>query len=114
MATGKITTSLQNARTMKYIHNAAVAADDVVVGNGHVLIAVNAALINTEGIYVFRGRAYFPKEASLAINPGDVCYWVAANGNVNKTAAGNTKVGICVEPAAAPDTDVLIEFGENR
>jgi predicted RecA/RadA family phage recombinase len=101
-------------RTLRYTHNAAVAAGDVIVANGQVLVAVNATDADTEGIYVFRGPVEFPKEAALAVGAGEVCYFVAAAGNCNKTAAGNTKVGICTEAALAADTVLLVELGENK
>lgn len=113
MATGIVRGGAGHPRTLKYTNSSAVAAGDVVVINGNVCVAVNAYAANAEGVYVFRGRVEFPKEASLAIAPGEVGYWVAAAGNVNKTSAGNTKIGICVEAAAAADTVVLMELMNN-
>lgn len=114
MATGIVRSGMGHPRTLKYTNSSAVAAGDVVVVNGQVLVAVAAYGANAEGIYVFRGRVEFPKEASLAIAPGEVCYWVAASGNVNKTSSGNTKIGVAVENSATADTVVLIELGENK
>lgn len=108
-----IRSGVKDTRTLKYTHNAAVEAGDVIVGNGQVLVAVNAADANVENVYVFRGKVEFPKEAALAIGVGDVCYWVADT-NINKTAGGNTKAGICTEAALAADTVVLVELGENK
>ncbi len=112
MATGIVRGGAGHPRTLKYTNASAVAAGDVVVINGNVCVAVNAYAANTEGIYVFRGRVEFPKEAALAIAPGEICYWTAA-GNINKTSAGNTKAGICVEAAAAADSVVLVELMNN-
>jgi predicted RecA/RadA family phage recombinase len=114
MAKATVRGSINDARTLKVAHTAAVEPGDVVVNNGQVLVAVNKAAQDVESVFVFRGRVEFPKEAALAINPGDVCYWVAANSNANKTATSNTKLGICVEAALAADTVVLIELGENK
>jgi len=114
MALATVRGGVNQVRTLKLAHTAAVTAREVIVSTGQVLVAANAALINTAATYVFRGPVEFPKEASLAIVPGDVCYWVAANGNVNKTSSGNTKVGICVQAAAAADSVVLVELGENK
>jgi predicted RecA/RadA family phage recombinase len=100
-------------RTLKYTNSNAVAAGDVVVINGNVCVAVNAYGANAEGVYVFRGRVEFPKEASLAVAPGEKVYWVAANGNVNKTSAGNTLCGIAVENSLTTDTIVLCELQNN-
>ena len=114
MATGIVRGGLKDIRTLKYTNASAVAQGDVVVVNGQVLIATNAYAANAEGIYVFRARVEFPKEASLAIAPGEKCYWVAGAGNVNKTSAGNTAIGVCVENALTTDTVVLVELSENR
>src|SRR4030067_2093947 len=114
MATGTVRDSLQNVRTLKLAHSAAVTAGDVIVSNGQVLVAINTALINADNAYVFRGKTEFPKEANLAVNVGDVCYWVAASGNINKTSSGNTKAGICVEASAAADEVVLVMLDENK
>lgn len=114
MATATVRGGVSQVRTLKLAHTAQVGARDVIVSGGQVLVAVNAALANAANTYVFRGPVEFPKEASLAVAVGEVCYWVAANGNVNKTASGNTKVGICVKAAGASDTTVLIELGENK
>lgn len=100
-------------RTLKYANAGAVEAGDVIVANGQVLVAVNAAGAGAENVYIFRGPVEFPKAAALAVAAGEVCYWAGA-GNANKTAQDNTKIGICVEGAAAADTVVLIELGENK
>ena len=114
MAKATVRGGVSQVRTLKLAHTAAVAARDVIVSGGHVLVAANAAAENVATTYVFRGPVEFPKEASLAVAVGEVCYWVAANGNVNKTASGNTKTGICIKAAGASDTTVLIELGENK
>ncbi len=113
MATGIVRGGAGHPRTLKYTNASAVAAGDVVVINGNVCIAVGAYGAGAEGIYVFRGRVEFPKEAALAIAPGEKCYWVAGAGNVNKTASGNTAIGIAVEAAAGADTTVLVELTNN-
>jgi len=100
-------------RTLEYAHTAATAPGDVLVVNGNVVVAVNSADADEDNVYIFRGPVEFPKEAGLAIAPGETCYWVAANGNMNKTASGNTRAGIAKEAAAASDATVLIELQEN-
>lgn len=114
MSTGTMLDGLHNARTLKYLNSNAVAAGAVIVVNGQVLVATKAYGANATGVYVYRGKALLPKEASLAVAPGEVCYWVAANGNVNKTESGNTKLGICVEAAATTDTTVIVMLDENK
>lgn len=100
-------------RTLKLAHTAAVEAEEVIVSNGQVLVAVNAAEADAENTYIYRGPVEFPKEASLAVAVGDVCYWVAANHNINKTNT-NVKTGICIEAALAADSVVLVELSENK
>jgi len=107
MATGTIQDSMQNIRTLMLAHSAAVAVNEVIVSSsGVVLIAINAALANANNSYIYMGKANFPKEAPLVINPGDKVYWDAAAGKITKTAAGNTYCGVCVEAAASADTTV--------
>jgi predicted RecA/RadA family phage recombinase len=114
MATAINRGGIDKVRSLKYTHGSAVARGDVLVVNAQVLVAENAYGANVEGVYIFRCRVEFPKEASLAIAPGEKCYWVAGNGNVNKTSAGNTAIGICVENALTTDSIVLVELSENR
>ena len=114
MAKAIVRGGTNQVRTLRLAHTAAVAAGDVIVSNGQVLVAVNAAEANALNTYVFRGPVEFPKEAPLVIAAGDTCYWVAAAGNCNKTASGNTKLGICTEAAVSAATVVLIELGENK
>lgn len=102
-----------NVKTLKLAHTSAVERDEVIVSNGQVLVAVNTAASGVDNAYVHRGAILFPKEADLAIDPGDVCYWVAAT-NINKTSAGNTKAGICIEKALAADTEVLVDLEPNK
>ncbi len=100
-------------RTLKYAHTAAVTSGDVIVANGQVLVAIGDYDADEEGVYIFRGPVEFPKEAALAIASGEVCYWDGAAGEVDKTDT-NTKTGICIEAAAASDTVALVELGENK
>ncbi len=48
------------------------------------------------------------KEASVVVTQGDALYFVAANGNLNKTASGNTLTGYAYEDAAGADTTVKV------
>lgn len=61
--------------------------------------------LHTEGVFELA------KAGSLAINVGEKVYWVAASNLVNKTASGNTLVGIAVEAAAADATTVKVKLG---
>lgn len=113
MAKATVRSGLEGTRTLKYTNASAVADGDILVLNGQVLVAQGAWGAAAAGIYAFRGRVEFPKEASLAVAPGEVCYYVSAAGSCNKTASGNTMVGIAVEASATTDTTVTVELKEN-
>lgn len=61
--------------------------------------------LETEGVY------QYAKAGSLAIAVGDKLYYVAANDHLNKTASGNSLVGIAVEAAATDATTVKVKLG---
>jgi predicted RecA/RadA family phage recombinase len=113
MAKAFVQGSITDIRTLKYTNASAVTAGDILVLNGNVTVAVATTAAAGTSAYVFRGRVAFPKEASLVVAPGEKLYYVTANGNGNKTSAGNTLVGIAVEAAAAPDATVLVELTNN-
>lgn len=100
--------SITNVRTLKHAHSEATVAGTPIVVNGHVLIPVNSKDADTDNTYVYWGKVRFAKAAALAIDPGEVCYWDAADKNINKDGVGNTPAGICVEAAAADDTTVIV------
>lgn len=108
MATAVECDSIQNLRTLKYTHNAALSVGDIIVANGAVLVAVNKTDADTENVFVYMGKITAPKEANLAIDVLDEVYWDAADGVVTKTAAGNTACGFCQEGAVAADSTVTI------
>lgn len=51
-----------------------------------------------------------PKVAALAIAVGDPVYYDSATGLVNKTASGNTKIGVAVTVAADPSGSVAVRL----
>ncbi len=75
MATGVVSDSLANARTVKIAHTAAVVKGEIIVNNGQVLMAVNAAAISVDTIYIYRGKIEMPKEAALAIDHVRWCHF---------------------------------------
>jgi len=113
MATATVRDGINQVKTLKLAHTAAVSAGDVIVNNGQVLVAVNDASASADNAYIYRGKIEVPKEANLAIAVGDVVYWDATNEVANKTNT-NTKMGICVEASAASDTTVVVMLGENK
>ncbi len=113
MAKAVLRGGLDTLRTLKYAHSAAVEAGDVISVNGQILVACNAYDADELGAYVFRGPVEFPKEAALAIAPGEVCYYDTSAGEADKTNT-NVKIGIARKAAAASDTTVLVELAENK
>lgn len=109
-AFGTVTASdtIQNLRTLRYTHNAALVPGDAIVVNGSLLVAVNTSAADAENVFIYQGKVAIAKQAPLVINALDAVYWVAASSHVNKTSGGNTNCGFCVEAAASADTTVTI------
>lgn len=61
--------------------------------------------INTQGVWELA------KVSALAIAIGDVVYFDNATGLVNKTASGNTRIGLAVSAAANPSASVRVRLG---
>lgn len=73
------------------------------VANGDALTGEPVDL-DVEGVFTL------PKVSALAINPGDKVYWVAADKAVNKTASGNTLIGVATTAAANPSASVNVRL----
>lgn len=99
-------------KTGKKAHSAAVEAGEVVVINGQVVVAINTAAIDIDNAFAYEGSIMVKKTAALAINFGDVVYWDDTAKEMNKTNT-NTKAGVCIEDAAASDTDVVLYLMPN-
>ncbi len=92
----------------------AVTAGNPIVVNGNVRIPHSDIPANELGSVAVGGGVYRVNKASaLAIDDGDIVYWVTASSHVNKTASGNTKFGRAVAAAAANDTTVLVHHQAN-
>ncbi len=113
MATAVLKGGLDSLRTLKLAHSAAVEDGEIITSAGHVLVACNDYAADEEGVYVFRGPVEFPKQASLAIAAGAVCYFDTSAEEVDTTDT-NVMVGIAKKAAAAADTTVLVELAENK
>lgn len=94
-------------------HSAAVEAYEMIVNNGSVAVALNAADADAETSYAMEGPVKFKKKAALAIDEGDKVYFDNTNKEINKTASGNTLAGICTEAAAASDSNVVFAMRMN-
>jgi predicted RecA/RadA family phage recombinase len=88
-----------------------IAAGEIVIIGGTLIGVAERAIANGDvGSVSVEGVYDVAKEAALAISLGDIVYFVAANNNVNKTSAGNTKFGMCVAAALAADTTVKVKI----
>lgn len=87
----------------------ASAGDVVKIGNMIGIAAGDAAegdSLDIELVGVFE----LPKTEALEISVGDKVYWDAANSVVNKTASGNTLLGIAVAAAANPSATARVRL----
>lgn len=87
-----------------------IAPADVLSGAGVLVgsifgVAEFDALSGTAVELNLTGVVELPKTSALAINVGDKVYWDNTAKVVNKTASGNTLVGVAVTSADAPSTE---------
>ena len=108
MPTGTIADTIQNTRTLLLAHTVGVTAEDIIVSNNNLLVAVNTALANAPNAYVWMGKVIFPKATGKTFSPGDRVYWDAGAGKITDVASGNTFCGLCIEPAASADTSIVL------
>jgi predicted RecA/RadA family phage recombinase len=73
-------------------------------------VAANDVLQAASGEFVTEGVFTLPKTAALEINIGDKVYWDDAAKEVNKTAQGNTYVGVAIAHAANPSATAEIRL----
>ncbi len=108
---------VNNLKTLKLAHTAAVGAGEIIEANGNILVAVSAAEANVANIYIHRGRVAFPKAtgASTAIVANTKVYWDVLAGVATVSAATGTNklIGTTVEAAGDSDAEVLVMLGEN-
>ena len=101
---------VQRGDTLDIIASADVASGDVVIKGSIIGIAnADAAIGDTFALDVV-GVFNLPKVAALAIGQGDTVYWDSANGLVNKTAGGNTKLGVATEAVPNPSANVSVRL----
>ena len=73
-------------------------------------VAADAVANGATGEFLTEGVVTIAKTSALAIAVGDILYWDDTNKVVNKTSAGNTKVGVAVSAAANPSATVQIKL----
>ena len=91
------------------------APADVASGAGALvgsIFGVAAATYASGATGEFKTKGVFelPKTSALAISVGDKVYWDNTAKEVNKTASGNTLVGVAVSAAANPSSTVNVRL----
>lgn len=73
-------------------------------------VASESALSGEDLAIVTRGVFALPKVSALAVAIGDKVYWDDTAKLVNKTASGNTLIGVAVSAAANPSGTVDVRL----
>jgi predicted RecA/RadA family phage recombinase len=100
----------QRGNTLTIPAPAAVQSGDVVIAGAIVGVALIDADLGADVDVDTVGVWELPKVSALAVSLGDVIHWDAAAGLANKTASGNTKLGVAVAPAANPSGTVRVRL----
>ena len=87
-----------------------IASGDVVVIGNLVGVAAGDAATGGDLDIVTVGVFALPKTSALAIAVGDRVYWDSTNSIANKTASGNTLLGVAVAAAANPSATVNVRL----
>lgn len=100
---------IARGKVLTVVAAASIAAGDFLkVGSGGLAgIAANSAEIGEETEVSLTGVFELPK-AAIAISQGDKLYYVDADRNLSKTAAGNTFAGYAYQDASASDAIVKL------
>lgn len=89
---------------------AAVSSGDPVLVGSLFGIAAGDAASGADLDLVTTGVFEMAKVSALAIAVGDTIYWDDTAKLVNKTATGNTKIGVAVTAAANPSATVNVRL----
>lgn len=85
------------------------SGDPVQIGEGLFGIATHDAAAGAECEIARFGVFTIPSDNALTFAVGDRVYWDATNGEVDKTAASQLRVGVSMTAAATPTSiDVLL------
>lgn len=101
---------VQRGDTLSIPAPADVESGEIVISGSIIGVAAGDALtgetvdVDTVGVFDL------PKVSALAISVGNIVYYDAATGLVNKTSSGNTKVGVAVTAAANPSASVNVRL----
>lgn len=101
---------VQRGDTLDITAAAAVTSGAVVVAGSIIGVSNTDAAIGETFALDVVGVFNLPKVSALAIAVGDVLYYDAGTKLVNKTASGNTKIGVAVTAAANPSPSVNVRL----
>jgi len=105
MANGRF---IHTGDVLDHTPTSAVTSGDVVVMGDLIGIAERDIPANTLGAVRVKGVVELPKDNTVQIDKGDICYFEVAEDEINKTASGNPFAGVCVEDAATADETVKV------
>ncbi|HWQ29876.1 MAG TPA: DUF2190 family protein [Negativicutes bacterium] len=90
---------------------AAVEYNEVMTLVSRICIAAEAIAVGENGSVNVTGIFELPAVNNATFAVGDPLYWDATNGNLTKTAEGNTAAGWCTEPKAQTGTTAMVKIG---
>lgn len=101
---------VQRGDTLDIVAAAAVTSGSVVIAGSIIGVSNVDAEIGDSFALDVVGVFTLPKVSALAIAVGDKVYYDAATKLVNKTAGGNTLLGVAVSAAANPSPSVNVRL----
>jgi len=106
------TNFIQEGNTLTYTNatGSAIAAGDLVIIGQRVGVASVAIANGTSGAVAVSGVFEVPKEASLAVEQGDLLYCDATSGELDKTATAQTLAGYATAASATDTTTVQVKL----
>jgi predicted RecA/RadA family phage recombinase len=96
-----------------YTPGGALAAGEVVPFTGFVGISKRATAAGELTALAIQGVFKVTKQTGVAWTRGDVIYWDNAANQANKTAGGNTRMGVTTQDAASGDTVGYVKIYPN-
>ena len=104
-------TYIQKGDNIDYTSTKALAYMEVVPLTSRIGVALEEIAKNETGTVSLTGVYELPAASSLAIVVGDLVYWDATNGVINKTSTDNTPAGTAVSAKASSGTTVRVRIG---
>lgn len=100
---------VQRGDTLTLTAPEAITSGGVVIVGGFIGIAAHDA-DNGADVETNLAGVYTLPKAAVAVSQGDTLYWSTANGNVNKTASGNTLIGHATAAAGSGVTTATVRL----